>query len=132
MPGPKKVWGYEVRDPFDSESNYFWQNKHVAGMASDDGRIVLNPYSTLKPHELDAVARNEAARLYMRERKFNFDFDPTPEQVQSFRGTAYERDPFNMKATILARAISGDPSAGTLSQRQREWVDWLLPQLNQR
>jgi hypothetical protein len=128
----KKVWGYDIRDPYDSENYYFQKNRNVSGMAADDGRIVLNPFSKLQPHEFDAVAKNEAARLYMREKKFKFDFDPTPEQMQSFSGTAYENDQDNMKATILARALSGDPSAGPLTKRQKEWVDWLLPQLDGR
>lgn len=132
MPGPKKIWGYEVRDAYDSERNYFTQNRKTAGMAADDGRIVLNPYSMLAPQQMEAVARNEAARLYMREKKFNFDFDPTPEQLHAFRGTPYENDPFNLKATLLARALSGDPSAGQLTPRQQQWVDWLLPQLEGR
>ena len=135
MPGPRKVWGYEIRDQlFPSEQQYFRQNRHVTGMAADDNRIVLNPFSMLPSEQQEAVARNEAARLYMRENqnRFKFDFDPTPEQQQSFRGTPYENDPYNLRATILARALSGDPSAGTLAPRQQQWVDWLLEQLNAR
>ena len=132
MPNPKKVWGYEVRDPYESERNYFQQNRKVTGMAAADGRVILNPYAMLSPQQFDSVAKNEAARLYMRERAFKFDFDPTPEQVQSFRGSPYANDPHNMSATILARALSGDPSAGTLSPRQQQWVDWLADQLNKR
>ena len=126
------VWGYEVRQPYDSESAYFNKNTGVAGMASSDGRIVLNPFSPLARDQQHAVAQNEAARLFMRDRKFKFDFDPTPEQRQAFRGTAYESDGHNLRATLLARFLSGDPSAGQPTQRQREWVDWLRPQLEGR
>lgn len=132
MPNPKKVWGYEVRDPYDSEHNFFRQNRNVTGMAAEDGRITLNPYAMLNPQQFESVAKNEAARLYMREKGYKFDFDPTPEQVQSFRGSPYANDPHNMSATILARALAGDPSAGALSPRQQQWVDWLAEQLNQR
>jgi len=129
---PRKVYGYEVRNPYDSEDNFFRQNPHVSGMAAEDGKITLNPHSPLKPHEQDAVARNEAARLYMRDQKFNFDFDPTPEQQRSFDGTAYASDPYNMRATLLARILSGDPSAGQATPRQREWADWLKQRLEER
>ena len=135
MPGPKKVWGYEVRDNlYPGEHQYFRQNQHVTGMAADDNRIVLNPYSSLQPHEQESVLRNEAARLYMREKQnqFKFDFDPTPEQSQTFKGTPYENDHYNLRATLLARALSGDPSAGSLTPRQEQWVNWLREQLDGR
>ena len=129
---PDSIWGYEMREPFDSERQYFRQNAKVGGMAAEDGRIVMNPYSMLSPQQREAVARNEAARLYMREKQFKFDFDPEPHQIEAFRGTPYENDHDALRATILARALSGDPSAGKLSARQQQWVDWLLPQLEGR
>lgn len=136
MPGPtNKVWGYPVRSSlYPGEDNYFRQNRNVTGMAADDGHIVLNPYSGLSAQQQQAVMRNEAARLFLRENqnRFKFDFDPTPEQAQSFRGTPYENDAYNLRATLLARALSGDPSAGTLSQRQMEWVNWLREMLDRR
>ena len=125
----RKVYGYEIRDPFDSERSYFRQNPNVAGMAAEDGRVTLNPYSRLTAQQQDAVARNEAARLYIRDRKLDFDFDPTHEQQRSFAGTAYANDPYNMRATILARIISNDPSAGQVTPRQQEWADWIKTQL---
>jgi hypothetical protein len=132
MPVPSNVWGYEIREPYPSEMRYLYQNRHVGGMATEDGRIILNPHSGLSEDQLHAVAKNEAARLYMRQKNFQFDFDPEPHQIQAFRGTPYENDPEAMKATILSRALSGDPSAGQLNARQQQWVDWLLPQLEGR
>jgi GH24 family phage-related lysozyme (muramidase) len=128
----RKVWGYEVRDPYDIEHSYFRSNPRVAGMAADDNRITLNPYSGLTPQQQDAVARNEAARLYMREQKFQYDFDPTPEQTKSFAGTAYAGDANAMRSTLLARILSGDASAGAYTPRQKEWADWILSRLNER
>jgi hypothetical protein len=135
MPNPRKIWGYEVRDNlYPGEDSYFRQNRTVTGMAADDNRVILNPYSGLGQQQMESVLRNEAARLYMRENqnRFKFDFDPTPEQTQSFRGTPYENDHYNLRATLLARALSGDPSAGTLTPRQQQWVDWLREQLDGR
>lgn len=135
MPNPKKVWGYPVRDTlYQGEADYFRNNRNTTGMAAEDGHIIMNPYSTLNPQQQEAVMRNEAARLFLRENqnRFKFDFDPTPEQQQSFRGTPYENDPYNLRATILARALSGDPSSGTLAPRQQQWVDWLRDMLDKR
>lgn len=132
---PKSVFGYEVRDQlYPGEHQYFRQNPHVSGMAADDGRIILNPYSQLQQHEYDAVAKNEAARLFFRENqnRFKFDFDPTPEQFEAFRNTPYQNDPYNLRATIISRIISGDPSAGNVTTRQQQWADWIQEQLNQR
>lgn len=128
-----RIWGYPVRSQlYSGEDSYFRQNRHVTGMAADDGHIILNPYSMLPQAQRESVLRNEAARLYMREKQFKYDFDITPEQRSAFRGTPYANDDYALSATILARALSGDPSAGTLNQRQKEWVEWLLPQLNNR
>lgn len=68
----------------------------------------------------------------MRERKFPYDFDPTPAQRATFRGTPYERDEHELRSTILARGLTGDPSAGKLTPRQQQWVQWLRPQLEER
>jgi hypothetical protein len=131
-PASRKVWGYDMRDPYDTEKEFFSKNQHVGGMAAEDGRIVMNPYSPLSPQEREAVARNEAARLFMREKGLQFDFEATPEQLQAFRGTPYERDLPNLKQTLLARALTGDPSAGQLTPRQQQWVEWLRQQLEGR
>lgn len=131
----RKIFGYPVRNNlFPGEDSYFRQNRATTGMAAEDGHIILNPYSGLAPEQQDAVMKNEAARLYFRENqnRFKFDFDPTPEQQQSFRGTPYENDPYNMRATIVARILSGDPSAGAHTERQKQWADWILEQLNGR
>lgn len=128
----QSVWGYAVRDPFPSEDDYFRKNVGVAGMAAEDGRIILNPHNTLSDGEREAVARNEAARLYMREHNVTPDFDVTPEQSAPFKGTAYEKDAPAMRSTILARALSGDPSAGSLTPQQQQWLTWLRPKLEGR
>jgi hypothetical protein len=101
-------------------------------MAAEDRRIVLNPYTRLTDEELHAVGKNEASRLFMRDKSIKFGFPPEPHQIGQFAGTAYQGDDEAMNATILGRALSGDPSSGELSQRQKEWFNWLLPQLQAR
>ena len=120
----KRIYGYSVRQALPSEHSFFFKNKNVGGMAADDGSIVLNPYTALSPAEQSAVARNEAARLYMRQKGYTLGFALTPQQKQTFAGTVYG-DPANAeaaRASIIARALSGDPSAGTLTPEQQTWA----------
>lgn len=128
----ERVYGYDVRKPYLSEDTYFSGNRHVAGMAAEDGRIVLNPYSALNIDERNAVARNEAARLYMRERNITPLFDVRPDQAAFFKGSAYENNPAAMRQTILARRISGDPSAGAPTEEQALWAAWMRRELENR
>jgi hypothetical protein len=119
-----KVYGYDIRDSYPSEKEYFKSNQKVGGMATEDGKIILNPYSELDERELNSVATNEAARLFIKENNLNFDFDITPEQAGSFKGTIYG-EPENeqeLKGTILGRIISGDKSAGNATQEQLDWA----------
>jgi hypothetical protein len=120
-----KIFGYEIRDPYDSENSYFKENQHVTGMAADDGRIILNPFSGLSPESQRRVAGNEATRLHMREKGYEFDF-PVPQADQApFKGTVYA-DPENLhhlQSTIIARGVVGDSSAGEITPEQQVWVD---------
>ena len=127
-----KIFGYEIRTPFDSELEFFKKNPNVTGMAAEDGRITLNPFSDIDLAGQKIVAVNEAARLLMRENKIKPDFDVTDDQRKDFKGTPYENDDDALKETILARAVSGDPSAGKLTARQKEWAKLVGAQLRAR
>lgn len=132
-PGPgSKVWGYKVRAPFDSEREFFRQDPNTAGMAADDGRIVLNPYSDPKKVRMKNVAMNEAARLYMRETQPDLDFEVTPEQARNLRGTAYEQNPYALKETMIGRILSEDPSAGEATPHQQAWAKRIRGELDER
>jgi hypothetical protein len=129
-----ETFGYEVRKPFQSELKYFKKNPHVSGMAAADNRIILNPYSKLAPEQQGAVAKNEAIRLFMRGKKYNYDFDVTPEQLKSFQGTEYAK-PENvqsLKDTLVSRIITGDPSAGKFTPAQKKWADTILGDIKNR
>ena len=48
----KGVYGIGVRpDLYEGEDKYFKENPHVAGMAAEDDRIIMNPYSKLTERE---------------------------------------------------------------------------------
>jgi len=110
--------GYKVREQlFPGEEAYFRSNPHVSGMAAETGDIILNPHSAPGVNR-EAVARNEAMRLWMRENKVVPDFEITPQQRSAFAGTAYANDDAALKQTIAARIYSGDPSAQATPEQQ--------------
>ncbi len=127
MPGgaaagyPQGFYGIGVRENlFPGEDQYFKKNPHVTGMAAEDDRIILNPYSTLNDEQKRAVMLNEAARVHMRR---NFEpprFTLTPSQAERFKG--YSSNEADLRATIAARILSGDTSAGDATPDQLDYV----------
>lgn len=123
------IHGVEERKPYEGELAYFQANPTVAGMAAEDNRIVMNPSTRLTPQELNAVRLNEAARVHMR-KKPPPTFDLTPEQAQFLETTTYKAAPdADRRGTIAARLLSGDPSAGTATAQQMEYVKALRRQM---
>lgn len=127
MPGlskgfPVGVYGIGVRDMlFPGEETYFKANPNVAGMAAEDNKIIMNPYSTLKDNEKQAVMMNEAARVHMRTKLIDPpNYDLTPEQTTAFKD--YSKDINDVRQTIAARILSGDPSALKPTAAQNEYV----------
>jgi hypothetical protein len=112
-----KVLGYDIRQPYESELRFFKERPEVAGMAAEDGKIVLNPFSSLSKEQKSAVALNEAYRLKMSEQGVKFGFDITPEQRKAFEGTEYAKDDDALRQTIVARVLSGDSSAKATKQQ---------------
>jgi hypothetical protein len=122
---PKGVYGIGVREQLDpGEEEYFKANPHVTGMAADDDKIIMNPFSTLKDNEKQAVMLNEAARVHMRKKLIDApNYDLTPEQTEKFG--SYSKDINDIRQTIAARILSGDPSAGQPTPAQQEYVSRL-------
>jgi hypothetical protein len=129
MPGLSKgfgtgVYGIGIRpDLYAGEEKFFQENPHVAGMAAEDDRIIMNPYSKLTDPEKQAVMLNEAARVHMRR---NYDaptFDLTDEQMSNLG--KYSKDINDIRQTIAARILSGDPSAGQATPQQLDYVQKL-------
>ena len=127
MPGdfPKGVYGIGLRpDLYPGEDDYFKKNPHVAGMAAEDNRIIMNPYSKLNDTEKQAVMLNEAARVHMRTGLMPPPrFALTPEQESAF--AKYSQDPVDRASTIAARILSGDPSALKPTSEQQDYVQQL-------
>jgi hypothetical protein len=125
----RRMLGYEMRAGYPSELNYFAANPHVGGMASEDNRIVLNPYANLTDQGMDSVAANEALRLYMRKRGIYPGFSLTPSQQGQFAGTPYETNLPAARQSIVGRILSNDPSALDYTPEQRLYSDRLLQEI---
>lgn len=118
--------GIAMRDPYQGELEYFKMNPTVAGMATEDNKVILNPFSGLKEKEYQAVAINESARVLMRRPDFKPDFSLTDEQMRNLDTTTYRDAPEEArKATIAARILSGDPSGGVPTSEQSVFVSIL-------
>lgn len=113
-----------LRDPYASELEYFKKNPSVAGMATEDDRVILNPYSGPGINK-DAVIKNESVRIFMKKNKIVPDFSLTTQQLNKFKGTEYEKNELELKRSIVARILSGDPSAGDVTQEQRKYADYV-------
>lgn len=118
---------YADRSPYPSERNYFAANPQTAGMAAEDNKVVMNPFSPLSNEEMEAVRRNELARVLMRGNPYyQPNFQLTPEQGQNLQSTAYANAPDDARrATVAARLYSGDPSGGTPTPEQDQFVNAL-------
>ena len=121
----KGVYGIGLRpDLYPGEDDYFRKNPHVAGMAAEDDRIIMNPYSKLNDVEKQAVMLNEAARVHMRQGTMQPPrFALTPEQESAF--AKYSNDPTDRASTVAARILSGDPSALKPTPEQQDYVQQL-------
>ena len=132
-PAPaQSYFGYKVRGAYQGEDEYFKKNPNVAGMAAEDGRIVLNPYSKNGPQEQESVAKNEAIRLWMRDQKLQPKFNLTDAQKKQFEGTEYGKpgNEMHAKHTIIARILSGDPSAKDATPMQKKWAESVMKRIN--
>jgi hypothetical protein len=126
---------FSVRQPYESELEFFEKNPGVSGMATEDNRVILNPYSDLSEQEREAVVLNERARLAIRNGAVEPpNFVLTPEQMAYFsrinNGRPYG-NPQDIKETLAARILSGDPSAQKPTRAQLEYVDQLRQALGQ-
>ncbi len=113
-----------LREPYSSELEYFWKNPHVSGMAAEDNRVILNPYSPISAEEKSAVVQNEIARLLMRTGAVPApQFPLTPAQSGVFGRYGAPQD---QRETIAARLATGDPSAGSPTREQSDYSAMLM------
>lgn len=120
---------FGTRQPYEGELKYFQSNPTVAGMATEDNKIILNPFSQNSPEEQQAVARNEAVRLFLKEMEYTPNFDLTKKQQSFFKGSEYENNQEEAKKSIIARILSGDPSVGTASAQQSKEAENISKQI---
>ena len=115
-----------------SELDFFERNPSVSGMATEDNRIITNPFSSISEAERRKVMLNEGARLLMRnDADFSPDFSVTEEQDNILNGLDFYKNasPEDRKATLAGRLISGDPSAGQPTEEQGLFVKRLIQSL---
>jgi hypothetical protein len=110
---------YPDRPPSDSERDFFRANPRVGGYAAPDDSVVLNPYSPLTPQEQWHVGVNEGARIDMRQSGDVFRFPLTQGQKSQFAGTPYAKGGQMARHSVVARILSGDPSAGDSTPEQQ-------------
>ena len=106
----------ERRTLFRSEQRFFFKNPHIAGMITNDGYVVRNPYSLLTKRQQEAVMKNEKARLFMQINNIRPRFKITSLQKTLFSGYGSIQD---IRETIVGRIISDDPSAGNITKTQK-------------
>jgi len=118
--------GVEYRESWPSEVEFFRKNPKVAGMAAEDNKVILNPYSNLNEDQKNAVLLNEAARVVMRRPGLGPTFGLTDQQKAQFQGYGAGED---IRATVAARILSNDSSAGTPTQEQLDFVKRLAAEM---
>ena len=111
--------GIPLREPWPSEDKFFRERPDVSGLAADDDSVVINPYAPLTEAQSSAVALNEAARVVIRRPSTRPEFVLTDEQRVAFAAYGTIED---IRATIAARILSGDPTALTPTVEQIAFV----------
>jgi len=117
-----------LREPMGEEMEYFKQNPHVGGMMTqEDFMVTINPHSKLSDFEKQQVMKNELARVIMKRTSVP-EYEITPEQQYHFstmnKGRPYG-EPEDIRATILARIATGDPSALKATSEQMKYAKQL-------
>jgi hypothetical protein len=120
----KKTYSYPLRDKlYPGEDEYFKANPHVRGMAAEDNKVIINPYSGLTDQQKQGIIINESARLAMRNGYERPTFELTPEQKEAFKD--YSADEQDQRETIIGRILSGDSSAGNVTPEQKKYAEEL-------
>ena len=111
--------GVPLREPWPDENRFFRSRPDVSGLAADDDSVVINPYVALTEAQSSAVALNEAARVVMRRAHLRPQFALTDDQRAAFANYGTVED---IRATIAARVLSGDPTALVPTDEQIAFV----------
>lgn len=114
---------YPLRQPYQSEVDFFAGNPEVAGYAAPDRRVVLNPVYELNDSMNQSVHANEGIRHYMFDNGVNPPFFVQPHQqrrFESYGNKAYAENQMPAKQTIVARILAGDDSMAPYSPTQQK------------
>ena len=124
-----KTYSYPKREPYSSELEFLKTNPNVGGMATEDNKVIINPYSPLSDEQKQGIIINEVARLAMRNGYERPTFELTPEQQEYFNtmnnGKPYSTDEQDIRETIIGRILSGDDSAGNVTPEQKKYAEEL-------
>ena len=125
------IYSYSERTKlYPGEKKVFKERPDVAGMATGDNRVIINPWSPISKEMKDLVRTNETARLAMRNGYPRPDFELTPKQQEFFstiqNGKPYSEDLQDIKETIAARVMTGDDSAQDYTKEQELYADKLF------
>jgi hypothetical protein len=128
MPIPKDYF----RNPYETEIDYFKSNPTVGGMATEDNKVILNPFSKLNDTEKKSVALNEYGRILMRTNpNLKPNFKLTKDQENFLNSNSYkDANEEDRLGTIAARLLSNDPSAGTPTIEQLKFINLLENHIN--
>ena len=119
---------YSQREPDESEISFFNSNPEVAGMATDDKRVVLNPIGRVAPGAFESVARNERVRLLLDDRKLDPAIGLTKGQIRKARswGGPYGENPKLLRQTLIGRILSDDDSLAPYTKEQQDYASKLV------
>ena len=126
------------RTPNTRELKFFTENPMVGGMVVEDSAVVINPFKQWKPEERNSVLTNESMRLFMRHHNVKPKFKLTEEQTNFFRnnrtntGSDYIDNPSELRETIIARILAGDPSSGVATREQLDIAESLINLLKEK
>ncbi len=119
-----------VITPTKTEQEFFRNRPDIAGMArADNSGVVLSPFFKGSAAARQSVITNESARIFMRTRGVRPDFDLTEEQAERFE--SYSPDLQDKRETVAARILAGDPSSGTPTKSQKEFIKKLRQRISQ-
>lgn len=108
-----------LRNPYESELDFLKSRPDVAGMATEDQRVLFNPYSPHMPKANKTIYKNEASRVYMKKNDYKPKYKLTREQRKEFKDYGNHQD---IRETIAGRIYSKDPSSGRITKHQRKFV----------
>ncbi|QGH73437.1 MAG: hypothetical protein [Podoviridae sp. cty5g4] len=123
IPYDKNEYKSYLREPYQSENKFFQKRPEVAGMATEDKKVILNPYNNFNEQQRDAVNKLEYYRLKMYEKGLNPNFGLTDTQKRFLENTEYKNDPVSAKQSIISRILVGDPSAQDITPEQIDYAN---------